>query len=89
MIARSRTLHTYRSLYNLSRRFVTEPLAGELLDKLFDRVFSGMDVNAELQSNRERYADFVTHMGKLTQGELGAGPLLRPGANEQSQMVGH
>ena len=89
MIARSRTLHTYRSLYNLSKRFVTEPLAGELLDKLFDRAFSGMDVNAELQSNRERYADFVTHMGKLTQGALGAGPLLRPGSNEQSQMVGH
>jgi hypothetical protein len=89
MIARSRTLHTYRSLYNLSRRFVTEPLAGELLDKLFDRAFSGMDVNTELQSNRDRYADFVTHMGKLTQGALGSGPILRPGSNEQSQMVGH
>jgi hypothetical protein len=88
MIARSRTLHTYRSLYNLSRRFVTEPLAGELLDKLFDRTFSGMDVNAELQSNRGRYFEFVEHMGKLTQGALGAGPLLRPGSNEQSQL-GH
>ena len=88
MIARSRTLHTYRALYNLSRRFVTEPLAGELLDKLFDRTFSGMDVNAELQSNRGRYFEFVQHMGKLTQGALGAGPLLRPGSNEQSQL-GH
>jgi hypothetical protein len=84
MIARSRTLHTYRSLYNLSRRFVTEPIAGELLDKLFDRAFSGMDLNAELQSNRERYYDFVSHMGKLEQGKAGSGSIVRPGSPGQA-----
>ena len=82
MIARSRTLHTYRSLYTIASRFVTEPLAGDLLNRLFHRTFSGMNIDAELEANRGRYYDFVTHMSELTQGQLGAGPLLRPGQNE-------
>ena len=82
MIARSRTLHTYRSLYTIASRFVTEPLAGDLLNRLFNRTFSGMNIDAELQANRGRYYDFVTHMSELTQGQLGAGPLLRPGENQ-------
>ncbi len=87
MIARSRTLHTYRSLYTIASRFVTEPLAGDLLNRLFARTFSGMDLNAELEANRERYIDFVSHMSQLTQGQLGAGPLLRPGTNERPQLA--
>ena len=82
MIARSRTLHTYRSLYTIASRFVTEPLAGELLNRLFNRTFSGMNIDSELMANRGRYYDFVTHMSELTQGQLGAGPLLRPGENQ-------
>ena len=82
MIARSRTLHTYRSLYTIASRFVTEPLAGDLLNRLFNRAFSGMNIDAELEANRGRYYDFVTHMSELTQGQLGAGPLLRPGENQ-------
>ncbi len=81
MIARSRTLHTYRSLYTIASRFVTEPLAGELLNRLFHRTFSGMNIDAELEANRGRYYDFVTHMSQLTQGQLGAGPMLRPDPN--------
>jgi hypothetical protein len=82
MIARSRTLHTYRSLYTIASRFVTEPLAGDLLNRLFNRTFSGMNIDAELEANRGRYYDFVTHMSQLTQGQLGAGPLLRPGESK-------
>ena len=82
MIARSRTLHTYRSLYTIASRFVTEPLAGDLLNRLFNRAFSGMNIDAELEANRGRYYDFVTHMSELTQGQLGAGPVLRPGENQ-------
>ena len=89
MIARSRTLHTYRALYNISRRFVTDEFTGELLEKLFDRVFSGMDVNAELEANRARYFDFVSYMGQLTQGSIGAGPLMRPGSNNETVMAPH
>jgi hypothetical protein len=82
MIARSRTLHTYRALYGIANRFVTEPVAGELLNRLFNRAFSGMDLDAELEANRARYNEFVNHMSALTQGELGAGPVLRPGQND-------
>ena len=89
MIARSRTLHTYRTLYNISRRFVTDEFTGELLNKLFDRAFSGMDVNAELEANRGRYSDFVSYMGQLTQGSIGAGPLMRPGSNNETVMAPH
>lgn len=87
MIARSRTLHTYRALYNISSRFVTDEFTGELLDKLFDRVFSGMDINSELEVNRARYFDFVNHMGQLTQGSIGAGPLMRPGTTSETVMA--
>ena len=31
-----------------------------------------MNVEAELEANRGRYYDFVTHMSKLTQGQSGA-----------------
>jgi hypothetical protein len=41
-----------------------------------------MNIDAELQANRGRYYDFVTHMSELTQGQLGAGPVLRPGENQ-------
>jgi hypothetical protein len=85
MIARSRTLHTYRSLYTIASRFVTEPLAEELLNRLFNRAFSGMNVEAELQQNRQRYIDFVTNMSQLTQGQIGAGPVMRPGVSELVQ----
>lgn len=88
MIARSRTLHTYSSLYTIASRFVTEPLAGELLNRLFDRAFSGMNISAELEANRARFQDFVSHMSLLTQGELGAGAVLQPGSNERPQMAG-
>jgi hypothetical protein len=87
MIARSRTLHTYRALHTISHRFVTDQFTGELVDKLFDRAFSGMNVNQELEANRARYADFITYMGQLTQGSIGAGPLMRPGSNNNSEMV--
>ena len=78
MIARSRTLHTYRTLYAIASRFVTEPLAGELLNRLFNRAFSGMNIDAELQANRERYFHFVTHMSQILQGDSGAGSHLGP-----------
>jgi hypothetical protein len=84
MIARSRTLHTYRSLYTIAGRFVTEPLAGELLNRLFNRAFSGMNVEAELEANRGRYYDFVTHMSKLTQGQSGANMIV--GVTERSNL---
>jgi len=86
MIARSRTLHTYRSLYTIASRFVTEPLAGELLNRLFNRTFSGMDLDAELVANRERYYDFVDYMSRYTQGQLGAGQVLLAGGNERPHL---
>jgi hypothetical protein len=64
---------------------VTEPLAEELLNRLFNRAFSGMNVEAELQQNRQRYIDFVTNMSQLTQGQIGAGPVMRPGVSELVQ----
>lgn len=87
MVARSRTLHTYRALYTVSHRFVTDKFTGELVDKLFDRAFSGMNVNQELEENRARYTDFISYMGQLTQGSIGAGPLMRPGTNNNSEMT--
>jgi hypothetical protein len=82
MIARSRTLHTYRSLYTIASRFISEPIAGDLLNRLFNRTFSGMNIDAELEANRVRYNDFVTHMSKLTQGQIGAGTVMLGGESQ-------
>ncbi len=86
MIARSRTLHTYRSLYTIASRFVTEPLAGELLNRLFVRTFSGMNIEAELTANRDRYYDFVDYMSRLTQGQLGGGQVVIAGGSGRPQL---
>jgi hypothetical protein len=85
LTARSRTLHTYRMLYSISKRFATEPLADELVDRVFMRAFSGMNIDQELQMNHQRYGDFVGFMAKLAQGDAGAGAFFRPGGNEAAQ----
>ena len=79
LIARSRTLHTYLELYTLSKKFVTDPRIGRLLDEAFIRAFSGMDERQELRDNRARYEVFVAYMGQYLQGEAGAGNIMRPG----------
>jgi len=85
LIARSRTLHTYLTLYTISKKFVTDPRMGRLLDESFLRAFSGMDATQELHDNRARYFDFVANMGRYLQGEAGAGNMMKPGESFLAQ----
>jgi hypothetical protein len=90
LMARSRTLHTYNNLYIISKKFSTSPLISSFVDDVFERALAGLDVGAELNSNRLRYADFIDYLAKLSKGDVGAGSGLRPGSNNvtEAQVVG-
>jgi hypothetical protein len=85
LTARSRTLHTYRSLYSISKRFATEPFYDELVERVFARAFAGMNIDQELADNRARYGEFVSFMAQIAQGETGAGAFFRPGSTDSAQ----
>ena len=80
LVARSRTLHTYRSLFSVAGRFVTDPFSAELLMRVSARAFAGMNLDDELRANYARYDEFVATMGQYSQGNI-AGSFLRPGVN--------
>jgi hypothetical protein len=90
VIARSRTLHTYQTLYTISKRFAVQPEVNELVDLQFARTLSGMNIQTELVANRERYADFLDYFSRLSKGQTGGGNSLRPGSNSlpEAQVVG-
>ena len=81
LVARSRTLHTYRSLFTVAGRFVTDPFSAELLMRVSARAFAGMNLDDELRANYARYNDFIGTMGEYAQGNT-VGSFLRPGVNE-------
>ena len=85
MIARSRTLHQYRTLYSIVRRFATEPLMVDLVERTFARAFAGMNLDEEIRENRVRYLDFLDYMAQLRQGESGSGSNLRPGQGSNNR----
>lgn len=84
LVARSRTLHTYRSLFSLAGRFVTDTFSAELLMRVSARAFAGMNLDDELRANYARYDEFIATMGQYAQGNT-AGSFLRPGVNEAIQ----
>lgn len=84
LVARSRTLHTYRSLFSLAGRFVTDTFSAELLMRVSARAFAGMNLDDELRANYARYDEFIATMGQYAQGNT-AGSFLRPGMNEAIQ----
>ena len=90
LMARSRTLHTYNNLFFISKKFSTDPILNGLVDDVFERALAGLDVGAELNNNRVRYADFIDYLGKLSKGDVGAGNAFRPGSNNlsEAQVVG-
>jgi hypothetical protein len=85
LTARSRTLHTYRSLYSISKRFATEPFYDDLVERVFARAFAGMNIDQELAANRARYGEFISFMAALAQGDSGAGAFFRPGSTDSAQ----
>jgi hypothetical protein len=78
IIARSRSLHTYLTLYMLSKRFATDEALDNLVDELFVRTLSGMKLDDELARNRESWDAFTLFLAKVQQGESGAGGFGRP-----------
>jgi hypothetical protein len=85
LIGRSRTLHTYRSLFTIAGRFVTDQFTADLLARVSLRAFAGMNLDEELRANFGRYTNFIQYMAQFAQGNTGAGSLLRPGVNEAIQ----
>jgi hypothetical protein len=84
LVARSRTLHTYRSLFSIAGRFATDPFSAELMMRVSARAFAGMNLDDELKSNYARYKEFIAKNGQYEQGKTpGSAP--RPGMNEAIQ----
>jgi len=81
ILARSRMLHTYDAMYMVASRFATDPGLQQLVDKLFRDTFENLDTQTEMQINRTRYTEFLAFMGKLSQGQVGAGAFFRPNEN--------
>lgn len=79
ILARSRTLHTYRTMYLLSKRFATDPALSELVDELFMRSLAGMNIDEELSKNREAWSRFTSFLTKIVQGDSYAGGFYRAG----------
>lgn len=78
MIARSRTLHTYKTMYIVAKRFATDPALDQLVDRQFLRVLSNMNIEHELQRNRTSWEELSGFLASYVQGDSSAGAHLRP-----------
>jgi hypothetical protein len=83
VIGRSRALHRYMTLFLLSERFATTKAQRALLEQVINETVAGFDIQAELESNRERWARSVSFMGQRQDGKTGAGNSL-PGGGENN-----
>ncbi len=68
LIARSRTLHHYLFASQQIMEFVREPLYRQHVGDLIDHSLEGVNVETEIEDNRERWIGFSNFLGKLAQG---------------------
>ncbi len=77
IIARSRTLHTYRLMYIEAKKFATDSVLNDLVDQLFVRTLAGMNIDDQLHRNREAWVSFVRYLATYleTRARSGSNPL--------------
>jgi hypothetical protein len=68
LIARSRTLHHYLFAYQQVAEFVREPLYQKQVGDLVDHALEGVNIETEIEDNRERWIGFSNFLAKLAQG---------------------
>lgn len=68
LIARSRTLHHYLFAYQQILQFGREPLYQKHLGELVDHALEGVNLETEIEDNRERWIGFSNFLSKLAQG---------------------
>lgn len=90
LIARSKTYHTYGTLYGISKKFATDPDVFNQVEELFGRTLADIDIEEELAQNRAEYQEFISFLAKLVKGDIGAGTVLRGGQSNmpKGQKVG-
>lgn len=90
LIARSKTYHTYGTLYGLSKKFATDPDIAAQVEELFGRTLAGIDIQEEIALNQAQYEEYISFLAKLVKGDIGAGTVLRGGQSNmpKGQKVG-
>jgi len=68
LIARSRTLHHYLYAYQQTLQFGREPLYQKHLGELVDHALEGVNLETEIEDNREQWIGFSNFLSKLAQG---------------------
>lgn len=68
LIARSRALHHYLFAYQQAKEFVREPVYQEQVGDLVDRALEGVNLETQIEDNRERWVGFSNFLSKLAQG---------------------
>jgi hypothetical protein len=75
LIARSRTLHHYLFAYQQVLEFTREPLYQKQVGDLVDHALEGVNIETEIEDNRERWIGFSNFLGKLAQGSANGSSL--------------
>ena len=75
LIARSRTLHHYLFAYQQSLQFTREPQYQEQVGDLVDYALAGVNLETEIEDNRERWIGFTNFLSKLAQGSASGSSL--------------
>jgi hypothetical protein len=90
LIARSKTYHTYGTLYGISKKFATDPDVSAQVEELFGRTLADIDIQQEISLNQAEYREFISFLAKLVKGDIGAGTVLRGGHSSmpKGQKVG-
>ncbi len=78
IIARSRTLHTYRHMYLTSKKFATDPVLDDLVDRLFIRTLAGMKIDDALHNNRVAWSEFIPFLATFVETRTSVGGNPRP-----------
>lgn len=75
LIARSRTLHHYLFAYQQILQFTREPQYQEQVGDLVDHALAGVNLETEIEDNRERWIGFTNFLSKLAQGSASGSSL--------------
>lgn len=87
LIGRSRALYYYETLYNVSGRFVQDPVAARMHQALFDNVVGSDPISTNIDKNRDKYQKFVVYLARYMQGQQTSGTVFKSGA--PNAMPGH
>lgn len=77
LVARSRTLHQYLYLLETAHQLAREPEYNSLINNMAESILETVNLESEIEDNRERWMGFSNFLSKLAQGQA-TGSVFRP-----------